>query len=117
MNDIVDMILTFLFWYAIGWFVFNFLVRPWLQNRLEERIQEITQEISDIKNVYKRVKIEQYNDTFYLFNADTDEFIGQGRTMQEIAEKVKGEVILNVMEGDPDVIQRFKQTFPKTDLA
>ena len=86
-------------------------------DRLEERIQSITQEIEDIKNVYKRVKIEQYNDTFYLFNADTDEFIGQGRTMQEIADKVKGEVILNVMEGDPDVIQRFKQTFPQTDLA
>ena len=59
MNDVVDMILTFLFWYAIGWFVFNFLVRPWLQNRLEERIQEITQEIQDSKNVNKRVEIEQ----------------------------------------------------------
>ena len=117
MNEIVDMILTFLFSYAIGWFVFNFAVRPWLHTKLEQRIQEIYQQIEDIKSVYKRVKIEQYNDTFYLFNADTDEFIGQGRTMQEIAEKVKGEVVLNVMEGDPDVIKRFKQTFPQTDLA
>ena len=117
MNDIVDMILTFLFWYAIGWFVFNFLVAPWLKERLEGRIREMEQEIEDIKQVYKRVKIEEYHDTFYLFNADTDEFIGQGRTMQEIADKVKGEVVLNVMEGDPDVIARFRQTVPQTDLA
>ena len=41
MNDIVDMILTFLFWYAIGWFVFNFLVAPWLQERLQGRIREM----------------------------------------------------------------------------
>jgi len=117
MTEIIDMILTFLFWYAIGWFVFNFLVRPWLHTKLEQRIQEMNQEIADINNIYKRVKIEEYHDTFYLFNADTDEFIGQGRTMKEIAERVRGEVILNVIEGDPDVIQRFKQTFPQTDLA
>jgi len=115
MNEIIDTLMTFLFWYAIGWFVFNFAVRPWLQTRLEERIQEITQEIEDIKRVYKRVKIEQYSDTFYLFNADTDEFIAQGRTMSEIQDRVREDMVLNVMEGDPDVIQRFRQTFPQTD--
>ena len=117
MNEIVDMLLTFLFWYAVGWVIFNFVVAPWLRDRLETRIQEMEQEIEDIKRVYKRVKIEEYNDTFYLFNADTDEFIGQGRTMAEIAERVREQVVLNVMEGDPDVIQRFKKTFPQTDLA
>jgi lipopolysaccharide export LptBFGC system permease protein LptF len=114
MNEIVDMILTFLFWYAIGWFLFNFLVRPWAQSRLEERIRELDQEIEDIKRVYKRVKIEQYGDTFYLFNADTDEFIAQGRTMQEIQDRVREDIVLNIMEGDPDVVQRFQQTFPRT---
>ena len=117
MNEIVDGFLTILFWYAIGWFVFNFLVAPWLQERLQGRIREMEQEIEDIKRVYKRVKIEEYNDTFYLFNADTDEFIGQGRTMKEIAERVRGDVLLNVMEGDPDVIQRFKNTFQQANHA
>jgi hypothetical protein len=117
MNEIVDGFLTILFWYAVGWAIFNFVVAPWLKDRLEARIQEMEQEIEDIKKVYKRVKIEEYNDTFYLFNADTDEFIGQGRTMQEIAERVRGDVLLNVMEGDSDVIQRFKKTFPETHHA
>jgi hypothetical protein len=37
--------------------------------------------------------------------------------MQEITDKIRGEVVLNVMEGDPDVIKRFRDTFPQTDPA
>jgi hypothetical protein len=117
MTEIIDMILTFLFWYAIGWFIFNFVVRPWAQSRLEERIRELDQEIADIKKVYKRVKIEQYSDTFYLFDAETDQFIGQGRTAQEVSERIRTEITLNVIEGDPDVIERFRRTVPQTDSA
>jgi hypothetical protein len=114
--EFFNTLLEAFFWFLLFWFAFQIL-GSMAHRRIQTRVEELNDEIKAIENVYKRVKIEQYNDTFYLFNADTDEFIGQGRTMQEIAERVRGEVILNVMEGDPDVIKRFKQTFPQTDLA
>lgn len=117
MNEILDMILTFLFWYAIGWLIFNFVVWPMLQVRLEQKIQDLDKEISDIKRMYRRVKIEQHQDTFYLFDAETDQFIGQGRTAQEVSDRIQGEVTLNVIEGDPDVVEKFRRTVPQTDSA
>ena len=117
MSAFIDMVLTFLFWYAIGWFLFNFVVRPWVHIKLTQQIEQLDREIADIKKVYKRVKIEEYHDTFYLFDAETDQFIGQGRTAQEIAERIRNEITLNVIEGDPDVIERFRRTVPQTDTA
>ena len=117
MNDIIDMILTFMFWYAIGWFLFNFLVAPWLKDRLEGRIREMEQEIEDIKKVYKRVKIEEYDGIFYVFDVETNEFLGQGRTAEEFAERLKKDLVLQPVEGDADVIARFRKTVPQTDLV
>jgi hypothetical protein len=116
MIEFVSMLLEAFFWALVIWFALQ-IFGGMFNRHVENRIEQINAEIEEIKQVYKRVKIEEYHDTFYLFDADTDTFIGQGRTMKEIADKIRGEVVLNVMEGDPDVIQRFKQTFPQTDLA
>jgi len=116
MIEFFNFVIEVFFWMVVFWFVFQ-IFGNLLNRHVETKIERLNAEIAEIQKVYKRVLIEEHNDTFYLFNADTDEFIGQGRTMKEIADKVKGGVILNVMEGDPDVIQRFKKTFPQTDLA
>jgi len=116
MIEFFNFVVEVFFWMALFWFALQ-IFGGMFNRHVENRIEQLNAEIDEMKKIYKRVKIEEYHDTFYLFDADTDTFIGQGRTMQEIADKVKGEVILNVMEGDPDVIQRFKQTFPQTDLA
>jgi hypothetical protein len=116
MFEFFNMILEAFFWFLVFWFAFQ-IFGGMFNRHVNNKLEEINAEIDEIKQVYKRVKIEEHYDTFYLFNADTDEFIGQGRTMQEIADRVKGEVVLNVMEGDPDVIARFRQTVPQADLA
>ena len=116
MIEFFNMMLEAFFWFLVFWFAFQ-IFGGMFNRHIETRIEKLNAEIEDIKRVYKRVKIEEYHDTFYLFDADTDTFIGQGRTMQEIADKVKGEVVLNVMEGDPDVIARFKQTGKQTDAV
>ena len=116
MIEFFNLVIEMFFWMLVFWFLFQILGN--LFNRhLDNRLEQINAEIEEIRKVYKRVKIEEYEGTFYLFNADTDEFIGQGRTMQEIADRVRGDVVLNVMEGDPDVIARFRKTIPQTDLA
>ena len=116
MIEFFNFVVEVFFWMAVFWFAFQ-IFGGMFNRHIENKIEELNAEIEDIKKIYKRVKIEEHYDTFYLFDADTDTFIGQGRTMQEIADRVRGEVVLNVMEGDPDVIQRFRQTFPQTDLA
>ena len=116
MMDFFNFVIEVFFWMALFWFALQ-IFGGMFNRHVENRIEQLNAEIEEIKKVYKRVKIEEYHDTFYLFDADTDTFIGQGRTMKEIADKIRGEVVLNVMEGDPDVIQRFKKTVPETDLA
>lgn len=116
MIEFANFVIEVLFWMLVFWLALQVFGGMFNQH-IERKIQALDAEIENIKKSYKRVKIEEYHDTFYLFDADTDQFIGQGRTVQEITERVPGEVVLNVIEGDPDVIQRFRQTFPQTDLA
>ena len=116
MIEFFNLMIEAFFWALLFWLALQ-VIGGMFNQRINAKLEEINAEIEDIKRVYKRVKIEQHHDIFYLFNADTEEFIGQGRTMQEIADKIRGEVVLNVMEGDPDVIKRFRDTFPQTDPA
>jgi len=116
MIEFFNFVIEVFFWMALFWFAFQ-IFGGMFNRHVGNKIERLNAEIAEIQKVYKRVLIEEHNDTFYLFNADTDEFIGQGRTMKEIADKVKGGVILNVMEGDPDVIQRFRATVPEEKLA
>jgi hypothetical protein len=116
MIEFLNMLIEAFFWMIVFWFACQIL-GGMFNRHVENKIEQLNAEIQDIQKVYKRVKIEEHYDTFYLFNADTDEFIGQGRSMQEIADKVRGEVVLNVMEGDPDVIQKFRATVAQEKLA
>ena len=116
MIEFANFVTEVFFWMLVFWLALQ-VFGGMFNRHMENRIEQLNAEIEDIKKVYKRVKIEEHYDTFYLFNAETDEFIGQGRTMQEIADRIKGEVVLNVIEGDPDVIKRFQQSVPQTDPA
>ena len=114
MIEFLNLAIEVLFWAVVFWLAFRIL-GAMISQHLENKLKELDAEIAAIKKTYKRVKIEEHHDMFYLFNADTDEFIGQGRTAQEIAELIRGEVVLNVMEGDPDVIKRFRETVPQAE--
>ncbi len=117
MIELVDMVLTFLIWYAIGWAIFNLIVRPWLNRYLERKISELDQEIAYIKQVYRQVKIEEHHGQFYLFDADTDQFLGQGHTAQDFADKLSKDMTIKIVQGEPEVIARFKSTIPTIETA
>lgn len=115
MIEFLNLVTEVLFWALVFWIAFRIL-GTMIGQHLDNKLKELDAELTAIKKIYKRVKIEEHHDMFYLFNADTDEFIGQGRTAQEIAERIRGEVVLNVMEGDPDVIKRFRETVPQAEI-
>lgn len=117
MIEIIDMVLTFLIWYAIGWLIFNLVVRPWLNRYLERKIGELDQQLAHLKQVYKQVKIEEYHGQFYLFDADTDQFLGQGYTAQDFADKLSKDIVIKIVQGEPEVIARFKSTIPTIETA
>lgn len=110
MNEIIEMILTFLMWYVIGWLIFKLLVRPWIQRQLETRIAKIEAELKQISESVIEAKVEEYHGQFYLFDKETDVFVGQGYTAKEIADKLNKNLRIYVTEGEPEVIRRFKET-------
>ena len=110
MRELSEMILTALMWYAIAWAVFHIVVRPWLIRRLETRIAEMETALGRLAEHTVEAKVEEYHGQFYLFNKTTDEFLAQGYTAAEIADKMKKPLQVSVTEGDPDVIQRFRNT-------
>ena len=116
MIEFLNLMLEAFFWAVLFWLVLQ-VIGGMFHRHIDAKLEELNAEIEDIKRVYKRVKIEEHYDTFYLFDADTDEFLGQGRTAQEFADRLKNNLVIQPVEGDPDVIARFRQTVPQTDLA
>lgn len=112
MMQVLEMVMTFLVWYAIGWAIWQFIVRPWVMRRLERKIAELELVLEKTVENIVEAKIEEHHGQFYLFDKTTDTFLAQGFTAQEIADKMKKTLQVYVTEGDPDVIQRFKNTVP-----
>jgi 5'(3')-deoxyribonucleotidase len=112
MTQVLEMVLTFLLWYAIGWALFNWVVRPWILRRLETRIAELELALKEVNENVVEAKIEEHHGQFYLFDKNTDHFLAQGYTAQEVADKMKKKLQVYVTAGDPDVIKRFKSTLP-----
>ncbi len=112
MMQVFEMVLTFLLWYAIGWAIWQFIVRPWVIRRLETRIAELELVLEKVSEDVVEAKIEEHHGQFYLFDNNTDHFLAQGYTAQEVADKMKKKLQVYVTAGDPDVIKRFKDTLP-----
>ena len=109
-------LLEFAFYFMLGWLILQ-VVGAYANQHLEQKVQRLDAEIEAIKKICKRVKIEEYDGTFYVFDVETDEFLGQGRTAQEFADRLKNNLVLQPVQGDPDVISRFRKTIPPSDLA
>ena len=110
MMEILELIVTVLMWYVIAWALFHFVVRPWLIMRLEQRIGQIEKALENLSDNTVEAKVEEYHGQFYLFDKNTDVFLAQAYTAQEIADKMRKSLQVYVTAGDPDVIQRFKAT-------
>ena len=82
MIDLANFVIEVLFWMLVFWLMLQ-IVGGMFHRHLDAKLEEINSEIQEIQKIYKRVKIEEHYDTFYLFDADTDEFLGQGRTAQD----------------------------------
>lgn len=76
---------SFIFYAFLGWLAMRIT-----QGYLERRNQELQNEIDYIRKKVKEkiilVKIEKHKDTYYVFERETDTFVAQGRTAEELKE-------------------------------
>ena len=83
--NIVDFILDTIFWFVIFWLI----IKVWQtyviakNEALEEQIKEMT---AQIKEQIIHVNIEKHGEVFYLFEKDTNRFIAQGTSFDEVKE-------------------------------
>jgi hypothetical protein len=81
-----------LFYLALGWITGKVLlsvVLYLLRAKNEELKEELERATKELKNKIILVNIEKHGDTLYLFEKDTDRFIAQGKTTEEIMKHCK----------------------------
>lgn len=93
MNELID----FICWFAFGLIVARIVL--YIVNRtLENKIEEVENIRKKLHKIIHAVKIETYGEMTYWFDAETDQFLAQGRTRDEISdhlkERFKGHIFL-----------------------
>ena len=112
-----ELILNALIWAIIIYFGLRLLAargRDALQHELDATVNR---DLKKLRDRFRLVKIEQHGDCLYLFDAQTDEFIAQGRSAQEFMDRFSDDTTLRIVEGDQEVRERFKNMFPNTQVA
>jgi hypothetical protein len=95
MADLVSFLAEFLvfivqitFFTLVINFVINLIQALFEYRKKDER--EIEERIVErLNQIVHRVKIEKHNDVFYWFDHDSDEFLVQGKTVEEIVAALK----------------------------
>jgi hypothetical protein len=85
-------LVDFLFYLALGWVigkVLGSIILHLLRQRRDQLRDELVQAAQELKDKIIIVNIEKHGDVLYLFEKDTDRFIAQGKTKEEIMEHCK----------------------------
>jgi hypothetical protein len=77
------------FWIGIiSWYIFWWVIKQLLVSLVlhiaKDKIAELKSEEEEIL-----LKLEQHGDLIYCYRKDNDEFVGQGKTLDEVAELFK----------------------------
>jgi hypothetical protein len=72
------------FWFVIFWFWAG-VIKAMLEAKRQAKLQMLT----NLDEITHRVKVEQHDDTFYWFDQDDGQFLGQGKDWDTIVSTVK----------------------------
>ena len=79
----IDFVIDVIFWLVVIW-LFMKVWEKYLTVKNEALVEQIKDMQAQIKNTVIHVNIEKHNDTFYLYEKDTQEFIAQGSNFEEV---------------------------------
>lgn len=85
--NIVYEIISMLLWILFINFLLNIAISIYQNKNNQSRFNP--EVIEKIKKLIHIVKIENHNDVYYWFDKETDEFLGQGKTDDELIAHVK----------------------------
>ena len=93
MDDLLDLV----FWAFVGYVIARLIIGHF-ERRLNAQINDIEELKTKISKLIHVVKVEKYGNIVYWFDAETDQFLAQGLTRDDIAEhlrqRFKGHVFL-----------------------
>ena len=84
--------ITEFFWFcvkAVFWYWVVGLFLGLLSKRAEVKLEEKTEMIAKLNNLVHRVRVERHGDTHYWFDDDNGDFLGQGKTSDEVIEHIR----------------------------
>lgn len=105
-----DFILNILLGIFLGWAVAQIIggyLRAKLISNIHEKIEEAAEEM---KERWIMVNIEQHDDIFYLYEKDTNQFIAQGKTIEEISQRCQERFKDRTIIADENDLKFFKLT-------
>ena len=79
--------LDFIFYFFVGLIITKIclaVLEGFLRKRNEEMFDDITQVAKELTDKFILVNIEKHGDVMYLFEKNTNRFIAQGKTKEEI---------------------------------
>jgi hypothetical protein len=90
-QDFFEFMLQLAFWY----FVFS-VISAVISNHYQTKMELYKNTVDDIRQRIHLVKQEKYGDMHYWFDMETNTFIAQGLTFDEIAAKLKAQFMDHV---------------------
>jgi len=86
LSEFVGFLFEILMW-IIFWFILFRLADRFVSNKINSA--EKDELINYVANRLHRIKQEKHGEVYYWFDADTDAFLGQGKTDDEVKEHLK----------------------------
>ena len=79
----------------------------------DELDQKIKDGLSKLKESIIPSRIEQVNNMLYLYNSETEEFLGQGKTMQELNDAVRSRFPNKLFNVPQEELDKFMKKHKK----
>ena len=95
---------TVIIGFAVGWVITKF-IQGYMEAKnqmLEAEIEALTKKV---KQLVVRVNVEKHGDMFYLFEKETDQFVAQGRDLDEIKQILQTRFPQKTFFADDDAVK------------
>ena len=85
MAELFTWAMQIMFW----WFVIS-LILAWIRSKvMEEETVRFNRAVAILNDIVHRVKVEEHQGIFYWWDEDSDTFLAQGRTIEEVIDNLK----------------------------
>jgi len=84
----MDDLLNLFFWACMGYILARLIIK-YFEFRLHSHMEEVDELKEKISKLIHPIKVEKHGDMTYWFDAETDQFLAQGLTRDDIADHLK----------------------------